>query len=214
MIYKVFLIDAESGISLLEANFKEFSKTTISKGILFPNFFKAINETIDNIHAAMAKGRRVNEMTRIVASEDSTIIIYYHPLSHILFCTLSDADDEVNKLKEVVSKIGQRFWKKHRSDLEIFRTTTEKIRLISFQIDIENLTMGGRIAEKFPKLLLIKNVLDKVLSMGIIEDIDYQVALKCTGDKSSLKISRQLSMNRNEVQMILKKLEELDIITY
>jgi len=209
----LFLIDSESGISLLEVNIKEFQTSDFSKRIVFPNFFKAINETIDNIHTAMAKGRKVNEMIRLIESEDSTIIIYYHPLSRILFCSISDADDDISQLKEVIQKIGMRFWKKHQSDIDIFRATTEKTRFSSFKIDIENLTMGGRIGENFPKLLLIKNVLEKVLSMGIIDDIDYQVALKCTGDNSSLKIARLLDKKRNEVQEILKKLKELDIIS-
>ena len=210
MIYKIFLIDGDNGISLLDAVFKEFGKE-IQDDIL-TGFFNAINRTIDNIHAGMSKGRRANEMTRVLESEDSTIVIYYHPLSRVLFCSISDADDSTDKIKEVVHNIGKRFWKKHQSDLRDFRATSIKSKFISFISDIENFSSGGKIAEVFPKLLVIKKVLEKILSMGMINDTDFQIALSCTGKNSPLKISRLYDKTRYEVLNVLKKLEQLDII--
>jgi len=164
------------------------------------------------IQESMAKGRRVNEMNRVVESEDSTIFIYYHPLSRILFCSVSDADDDTEKIKDVIHKISNRFWKKHQSDLKVFRTTTEKARFQTLNADIENLTMGGKIGEVFPKLLVAKSVLDKVILMGMIEDADFDIALHCTGENSPLKISRILHKKKTEIYDSLKKLEKLDVI--
>ncbi len=160
----------------------------------------------------MVKGKNGDEITRIVESENSTIIIIYHPNSRILFCSISDADDDVDKLIEVIKRIANRFWKKHQSDIKIFRTTSEKSRFQTIIADIENLTRGGTIAEVFPKLLVVKNVMKKILSMGMINESDFQVALKCTGESSPLKIARELSKTRNGVNEVLKRLEELDII--
>lgn len=210
MIYKIFLIDGDNGISLLEAIFQEFGKEIHDE--ILTGFFNAINRTIDNIQAAMSKGRRVNEMTRLLESEDSTIVIYYHPLSRILFCSISDADDDTDKIKEALNKIGSRFWKKHQSDLNIFRATTDKMRFQTFIADIENISSGGRVAEVFPKQMVVQNVLEKILSMGMINDFELQVALSCTGKRSPLKIARFFGKTRNEINEILKKLEQLDII--
>ena len=209
MIYKAYLIDGDNGISLFESTFKELKK--IQDDIL-TGFFNAINKTIDVIQESMAKGRRVNEMNRVIEAEDSTIVIYYHPLSRILFCSISDADDDTEKIKDVIHKIAIRFWKKHQSDLKAFRATTEKGRFQTLNADIENLTRGGKIAEIFPKLLVAKSVLEKVLTMGMIDDFDFQIALLCTEKNSPLKISRKLSLKKNEVNDALKKLEQLDII--
>jgi hypothetical protein len=209
LIYKAYLIDADNGISLFESTFKELKR--IQDDIL-TGFFNAINKTIDVIQESMAKGRRVNEMNRVIESEDSTIIIYYHPLSRILFCSISDADDDKEKIKEVIQKIAKRFWKKHQSDLKVFRATTEKTRFQTLNADIENLTRGGKIAEVFPKLLVAKKVLEKVLTMGMIDDFDFQNALLCTEKNSPLKISRLLNQKRTKIDESLKKLEQLDII--
>jgi len=208
LIYKIYLID-DNGISLLESTFKELRK--IQDDIL-TGFFKAINTTIDVIQEAMSKGRRVNEMDRILQSEDSTIFIHYHPLSRILFCSISDADDNILQIEEIMHKIAKRFWKKHQSDLKNFRATTDKSRFQTLVADIENLTIGGRIAEVFPKLLVVKSVLEKVLTMGMINDFDFKVALQCNGKNSPLRISRKLEKKPTEINEVLKKLEELDII--
>ena len=215
MIYKIFLIDADNGISLLEVTFKAFkqSKSTIQDEILAA-FFNAVNIMIDKVQEAMAKGRRMNEMTRVLESEESTIIIYYHPLSRVLFSSISDADDDTEKIKVSINKIGNRFWKKHKGDLKVYRTTTEKNRFDAFKAEIENLSLGGRIAEVFPKILIIKSVLEKILSMGMLNELEFKVALKCNGQNSPLKISRICDISKNEINDVLKKLEQLDIIRF
>ena len=210
LIYKVFLIEVDNGISLMEISFKEFQKKF--KNNFFSGFFDTINRTIDNIKEAMAKSESTNEMTRVLESEDTTFLIYYHHPSRVLICSISDADDDIGQTKKVLQKIGQRFWKKHRSDLKLFRETTEK-KFQSFIADIENITFGGRISEVFPKLLVVESVLERILDTGVITEFEHGVALQCNGKNSPLKISRMYSeKNRTEIKEILKKLEQLDII--
>jgi len=50
--------------------------------------------------------------------------------------------------------------------------------------------------------------------MGIINKEDLQVALKCSGKTSPLRIARELSKSRNDVNNILKKLKQLDIVNF
>lgn len=194
----------------METTFKELKK--IQDDIL-TGFFSAINKMIDTIHEAMAKGRNPNEMTRVLEAEGSTIVIYYHPLSRILICSISDADDDTEIIKDIIHKIGGRFWKKHQPDLKIYRSTTEKSKFITFSADIENLTVGGRIAEIFPRLLVVRSVLEKILSMGIVKDFEFQVAINCNGENSPLKISRMLNTSRIKINEVLKNLEQLDLIS-
>lgn len=211
MIYRVILIDGTNGISLLEVIFKEFQKKT--KNNLFSGFFNDVNHAIKNIRDLISKENNLNDLNKIFEYEDSTLVLIYQPESKILFCSISDADDDIDQIKMALHKISTRFLKKHHSDLKIFRETTEKKRFQSFMIDIENFLLGGRIAEVFPKLLVAKNVLEKILSRNIISEFELKVALECNGKNSPLKISKMFpEKNRNEIKEILKKLEQLDII--
>ncbi len=211
MIYKIYLIDGDNGISILEASFKNFQEGKIDNDII-TGFFKEINRIIDNIQEAMAKGEKKNELMRTVESENSTIVIFYHPPSRVLFCSISDADDNTDRLIDVIRKIASRFWKKHKSDIELFRDTTEKSRFQTIITDIENLTHGGTIAEVFPKLLINVSVLKKIVSMGMINDAEFQIAVKCDGKTSPLEISRLFGKTQSEVYELLNKLVQLDII--
>ncbi|MHA1669047.1 MAG: hypothetical protein ACTSV5_00560 [Promethearchaeota archaeon] len=213
LIYKIYLIDGNNGISILNTSFKEFQKDKIDDNLI-PGFFTEINAIIDKIQEAMVKGKREEEFIRMLESEYSVILIYYHSASQILFCSISDADDDTEKLVEVIHKIANRFWKKHKSDIKNFRTTTEKSPFKTIIADIENLCHGGHIAEIFPKLMIVKlEVLEKILSMGMINDFDYQVALKCTGENSPLKISKIIQKPKTKILDSLKNLKDLDIIS-
>ena len=212
LIYKIYLIDGDNGISILNTSFKEFQKDKIDDNLI-PGFFNEINAIIDSIQNAMAKGKKENEFVRMLESEYSVILIYYHPTSRILFCSISDADDDTEKLVEVIHKIAYRFWKKHESDIKNFRTTTEKSPFKTIIADIENLCHGGHVAEVFPKLMIVNGVLEKILSMGMINDFEFHVALICTGDNSPLKISRIMQRPKTKIMDSLKNLHQLDIIT-
>ena len=213
MIYKIYLIDGDNGISILDTSFKEFQKDKIDDNLI-PGFFNEINVIIDNIQEGMTKGKKEDEFVRMLESEYSVILIYYHPASRILFCSISDADDDTEKLVEVIHKIANRFWKKHKSDIKNFRSTTDKTPFRTIIADIENLCHGGHVAEVFPKLMIEnKSVLDKILSMGMINDFEYHIALKCTGDNSPLKLSKIMQRPKTKILDSLKNLHELDIIT-
>ncbi|MFO7795727.1 MAG: hypothetical protein ACQERB_03135 [Promethearchaeati archaeon] len=211
MIYKIFLIDGDSGIAILDTTLKKFSKDEIEKEVL-PNFFNEVNKIIDNIHGAMEKGRNLDEVIRIIEAESSTMVILYHFPSRILICSISDADDNIESIKKAMQKIGNKFWKKHKSEIENFRNDNDKTKFKTFDADIEIITIGGKIAEEYPQLIIIKNVLENIRSMGIINDLEYLVALKCDGRNSPLEISRKFEKTKMEIYEVLKKLEELEII--
>ena len=197
--------------SLLNTTFKKFKKPEIEK-IVFEDFFNAINTTIDNIHKAISEDKETNKIIKLIETISSTILLFYHPISRILICSISDEEDNIEKLKESIYKIMNRFWQKYKSELELYRSTTDKTKFQIFKVDIEILTMGGEIAVEYPKLIIIKNVLNNIRSMGIINDLDYLVAMNCSGTNSPLEISRMLEKTKFEIHEVLNKLESLKII--
>jgi len=211
LIYKISLIDSDNGILVLELDFKDFQKEI--KEEIISSFFSQINVLIDNIKQLKDKESKVNTFIKQIEVKQLAIIFYFHPLSRMIFCAMSDSDDEIDRIKETLTRISDRFWKKYQSDLNIYRTTSEKARFQTFIADIENLTNGGKIAELFPKIIVIKNVLEKIYSMGMITEFDVKVALNCNGQNSALKIKEIVKIkNIDEIKETLKKLEQLNII--
>jgi len=212
LIYSIIIVDGDSGILILEKQMKILDKKDSLAPDTLAGFFRALNNMIDDIQHYMKKGRDVSNMTRTVASEGSTIILHYQPQARILICSISDPDDDEDQIKEVLKTLGKRFWLKHRGDLNIFRKENIKDIFNSFTVDIENFTLGGKIAEKFPKLLVGKMALDRIKTMGIIDDIEYKIANLCDGKNSAFKIARELNITKENVFRALHKLEDVDII--
>ena len=212
MIYKVFLIDAATSVILLEVPFKELQKTDNDN--IFSMFFKEINRIVKDIRERGEKDKNIKEKMDVVESDESIFLIYFQPLSKILFCSISDLDDDTERIKDAIKRISHRFMKKHRSNLKLFRaTTTEKVRFETFIADIENFMYGGRIAEVFPKLLIAESVLDKIQSSQIISEFECRIALQCDGNRSPFRIAKNYpNKTRTEINEVLKKLEQLDII--
>lgn len=205
------MIDVLNGISLLEVILRDFQKK--DKDIIFSEFFKKIDLMIDDIKIGMSKNSTATEFTTVLESNDSSFLIFYQPLSKILFCSISDADDDIDKIKESLQRISHRFMKKHQSTLKIFRDTTEKTKFQTFTADIENFMLGGRIGEIFPKLLIAESALKKILETSIISKFDFEVALLCDGKNSPFRISKKYpDKSKTEIKDILKKLEQLDIV--
>ena len=72
--------------------------------------------------------------------------------------------------------------------------------------------MGGKIAEEYPELIVIKNILKKIRSMGIINDFDYLIAINCNGKNSPLEISKMFRKSKLDIYTVLNRLKELEII--
>ena len=211
MIYSITLVDADSGILLLEKKLKTRKANDISADAL-ANFFGELNGMIDDIQKSMKKGRDVSNMTRVVSSENSSITLHYQPKARVLVCAISDPDDDVERITQNLKLLGKRFWLKHKTDLEIFRK--ENIREIfnPFGVDIETISVGGKIGEKFPKLTIAEPALERIKMMGIINMDEYNVANLCDGKTSALKISKKLEISSDNAKKVLNKLEELDVV--
>jgi hypothetical protein len=204
-------VDADSGILLLEKKLKTRKGNDVSADAL-ANFFGELNGMIDDIQKSMKKGRDVSNMNRVVSSENSSISLHYQPKARVLVCAISDPDDDVERITQNLRLLGKRFWLKHKTDLEIFRK--ENIREIfnPFGVDLETLSNGGRIGEKFPKLIIAEPALERIKMMGIINMDEYNVANLCDGKTSALRISKELEISSDSAKKVLNKLEELDVV--
>ncbi len=214
MIYSIIIVDGDSGILLLDKQMKSVEKKNKISPEVLAAFFKTINAMIDDIQVSMKKGRDISNMTRTVASEGSTIVLHYQPQARALICAIAEPDDDSDKIIETLKILGKRFWLKHRADIEIFRKESIRDIFNSFTVDIDTYTLEGKVAERFPKLLLSSMALKRVQSMGIIDDLGFNVAKRCDGKTSVLKISKELNTSMDEIKRIINKLEDVDVVKF
>nr|MDO8113324.1 hypothetical protein [Candidatus Sigynarchaeota archaeon] len=216
MIFSIYIIDADNAILLLEKVFqplkKPKSQQDLGSGVI-AEFFAAINTFIDEVQAAMRKGRDVSNMNRTLLAENSTVTLHYEPEARVLISTISDPDDDTDVIIAACKRIGERFWKKHKENLEEFRIHMDKSAFKAFIPDIEMVLHDGKIAEIFPVLQIPIKTLQRINAMGVISNEEYQVGVILDGKSMSpLGIAKKLNKTKTEVMDILKKFESLDII--
>jgi hypothetical protein len=216
MIFGIFIVDGGSGILIVEARFRPLQakgEASVSmESDVLAAFFSAVNTMVDDLQESMRKGRDVSNMNRVLTSENSSILLHYQPNARVLVCAIADPDDDSEVIVKVLQQIGKRFWKKHRKDLELFRTLSENRVFSSFIIDIENIARSGKVGEIHIDLQIAKTALDRVQAMGVINEDEFHVANAVQEFHTPLEIAKHVSMTASEVNNLLKKLAELDIV--
>lgn len=216
MIYSIYLIDADNAVLLLEKVFQPLKKPATQQNLgsgALAEFFSGINTFIDEVQAAMRKGRDISNMNRVLLAENSTITMHYEPEARVLVSTISDPDDDTDVIIAACKRLGERFRLKHQVNIEEFRIHAEKSAFKAFIPDIEMVLHDGKIAEIFPKLQVPIKTLQRINAMGVISNDEYQVGVLLDGTTMSpLALSKQLGKTKGEIMDILKKFESLDII--
>ncbi|NMC07846.1 MAG: hypothetical protein GYA24_21725, partial [Candidatus Lokiarchaeota archaeon] len=136
----MYLVDGDSAVLLLEKSFQPLKRPSSQKELgsgVIAEFFSAINSFIDEIQAAMRKGRDISNMNRTLLAENSAVTMHYQPEARILVSTISDPDDDIDVIIAASKKIAERFWKTHRESLEESRMHADKVVFKAFLPDIE-----------------------------------------------------------------------------
>ena len=207
MIHQLYIIDGETGLSIIE--YLDYPKSKE-----FNDFFQVINDVMDDIRSNIQDNDNgaLSNFSRILMIDKFSIIIHYYHPAKILLCCLSDVDDIKEKILSVLETLGKRFWQKHSTDINKFLQTNKKAIFNSFIIEIEMLTRSGKIAENLPKLIVNESTLNRLCKMEIISENELSIAKICRGTLSPLQISEKTNISHENVTEILKKLKKIDII--
>nr|MDO8117075.1 hypothetical protein [Candidatus Sigynarchaeota archaeon] len=215
MIFTFYIIDADNGILIFEKVFQALTGPKIQQNLgsgVIAEFFSAINTFIDEIQAAMKKGRDVTNMTRTLLAENSSVVMYYHPEARILISAISDPDDDLDIIVAALRRIGERFWTKHEENVEQFRVSMNKEPFKAFIPDVEMVLRDGHVAEFFPKLLIPETTLQRIALMGIITNEEHEVGKLLDGIMTPYSIAKKTKKSKDDIMAILKKFESLDMI--
>jgi len=207
VIHQLYIIDGETGLSIIE--YLDYPKSK-----KFNDFFQVINDIMDDIRSNIQDNDNgaLSNFSRILMIDKFSIIIHYYHPAKILLCCLSDVDDIKEKILSVLETLGRRFWQKHSTDINKFLQTNKKEIFNSFIIEIEMLTRNGKIAENLPKLIVNESTLNRLCKMEIISENELSIAKICRGTLSPLQISEETNIPHENVTDILKKLKKIDII--
>ena len=209
MLHRVYLIDGESGFSMLEYRYKNSS---FQKSATFQEFFNAIAYVVDDIRSNIRENQQTNDLSRILVIEPFTILLHYAAKGNFLVCVVADADDHKDVILQVIESLGRRFWKKYSFEIEKFRMTNITTPFNSFSIEIELLTLNGEIGQNLPKLMVTDSTLTRLQQMQTITSTELQIAQRSTGCIAPSRIAQDMEIQYDEVVNALDRLSNLDLV--
>ena len=209
MLHRLYLIDGDSGFSMLEYRYKN---SAFQKSENFQEFFNAIAYVVDDIRTNIRENQHVENLSRILVIDPFTILIHYIAKGNFLVCAVADADDQKDVILQVIESLARRFWAKFTFEIEKFRMTNISTPFNSFTIEIELLTLNGKIGQNLPKVIVTDSTLTRLQQMQTITSTEFQIAKRSTGFAAPSRIAQDMEIQYDDVVNALDRLTNLDLV--
>ncbi|MFW9830694.1 MAG: hypothetical protein ACFFD8_02860 [Candidatus Thorarchaeota archaeon] len=196
MLHVVYLMHP-SGVCLLDQKFGELELDST----LVAGFFSAIREFARMISKGKGEARIV---------EMGEFYITYAAGDYIVVAAVVDKEDNRLQVLQALDKVIDRFSQQYENTL---KTWDGKLVFFSFTPELNQLLNHGLIGEADEPPPKLKRGLPKLMvKLGQISELEYDVAKECDGQKSSKAIAQAIGLPQDDVEVLLYKLNKLDLI--
>ncbi len=198
MLHVVYLMHP-GGVCLLEQKFGELELDSN----LVAGFFSAIRD----FARILSKGKGD---ARIVEMGD--FYLTYASGDLLVVAAVVDKDDNRLQVLQALDKVIYRFTDEFE---DVLKNWDGKLVFFSFAPELEQLLERGQIGETDQSIPNLKRGLPRLLvKLGQISEQEYQVASQCDGKRTPEEIAIKLGLPLDDVEVLLYKLNKLDLITY
>ena len=189
-----------------------YKNSVFQKSENFQEFFNAIAYVVDDIRTNIRENQHIENLSRILVIDPFTILIHYTTKGNFLVCAVADADDQKDIILQVIESLARRFLAKFPLEIEKFRMTNFDTPFNSFTIEIEMLTMNGKIGQNLPKLIVTDSTLTRLQQMQTITSTEMQIAQRSTGFSAPSRIAQDMEIQYDDVVNALNRLSNLDLV--
>ena len=186
-----------SGVCLLDQKFGEIDLDST----LVAGFFSAIREFARMVSKGKGEARIV---------EMGEFYITYAAGDLIVVAAVVDREDNrlqvLRALDEVISEFSEQYQ-------ETLKEWDGKLVFFSFTPELNKLLNNGFVGEADVPAPKLKRGLPRLMvKLGQISEHEYNVAKECNGKHSPNEIAQRLDMPLDDVEVLLYKLNKLDLI--
>ncbi len=186
-----------SGVCLLDQKFGEIELDST----LVAGFFSAIREFARMISKGKGDARIV---------EMGEFYITYAAGDLIVVAAVVDKEDNrlevLHALDEVIDRFSERFQ-------DVLKQWDGKLVFFSFTPELNTLLNYGLVGETDEPAPKLKRGLPRLMvKLGQINEIEYNVAKQCNGERTPREIAECIGLPQDDVEVLLYKLNKLDLI--
>jgi hypothetical protein len=171
---------------------------------LMAGFLTAIKEFSGEISAGANKGDSVKE----IEMETFNVIYDFRSSNGLMCVLLHDKKDDPRIVRGVAKIILDGFLKKYDVEPEKWDGNTNKFS--EFGTLVDEILKKGKVAEVYP--MLKKKLTSLTVKLGMINDLEYQIASKCDGAKTYREIADKVGVDLETIYGTMSKLKDLGLI--
>lgn len=171
---------------------------------LMAGFLTAIKEFSGEISAGANKGDSVKE----IEMETFNVIYDFRSSNGLMCVLLHDKKDDPRIVRGVAKIILDGFLKKYDVEPEKWDGNTNKF--YEFSTLVDEILKKGKVAEVYP--VLKKKLTSLTVKLGMINDLEYQIASKCDGTKTYREIADKVGVDLETIYGTMSKLKDLGLI--
>jgi len=188
-----------SGVCLLEQKFGELD--------LNPDLVAGFFHAISDFSRMLSKGKGE---ARIV--DMGNFYLTYASSDLISVAAVVDKTDNQLKILKALDEVIERFVEQFGETLKDWNGC---LVFFSFKDELSRILENGKVGESEASLPRLKCKLPRLMvQLGQISEQDYRVASQCSGTRTPQEIAEAVGLPREEVEVILHKLKNLNLIEF
>jgi hypothetical protein len=173
---------------------------------LMAGFLTAIKEFSGEISPTSNKKQR--EMVKEIEMETYNVVYDFRSADGLMCVMCHDKKDDPRIVRGATKIILDGFLKKYKVEPEKWDGNVG--RFDEFAVLVDEVLKGGKVAEIYP--ILKKKLTPLTVKLGMISELDYQIASKCDGTKTYREIAEKVGVDLETIYTAMSKLKDLGLI--
>ena len=200
MIHSVYFID--SGGRLIFT--RRYGKIELNPDLI-AGFLTAIKEFSGELSSGAAKSR---DYVKEIEMETYNVVYDFRSEDGMMSVLLHDKKDDPRIVKGVAKIVLDGFLKKYKNVLNSWDGNIGEFA--EFELVVDDVMKRGKVAEVYPTLK--KKLTPLTVKLGMMSDLDYEIASKCNGAMTYREIAEKVGVDLETIYGAMAKLKELGLV--
>jgi hypothetical protein len=168
-------------------------------------FLTAIKEFSGEISSSIDKKK---DSVKDIEMETFNVVYDFRSADGMMCVLLHDKKDDPRIVRGVAKIVLDGFLRKYKADVNSWDGNISKFA--EFEPAVDEVMKGGKVAEVYP--VLKKKLTPLTVKLGMINDLEFEIASKCDGTKTYREIAEKMGVDLEIIYGAMTKLKDLGLV--
>lgn len=200
MIHSVYFIDTGGRLIFT----RKYGTIELNPDLM-AGFLTAIKEFSGEISSSIDKKK---DSVKDIEMETFNVVYDFRSADGMMCVLLHDKKDDPRIVRGVAKIVLDGFLRKYKADIDSWDGNISKFT--EFEPAVDEVMKGGKVAEVYP--VLKKKLTPLTVKLGMINDLEFEIASKCDGTKTYREIAEKMGVDLEIIYGAMTKLKDLGLV--